>query len=166
MELPPDNRDEAAAEARGQIYALNRLLSAQSEALWVAYRESMRRRLVALSCCLEHGERVIVRRGLRQLRMCIDTVGTDAQWREHEGVSDFARRARLAPVDEAMLRAMPIDATSGVRFCPWASTADGCPWPDCPWSHAPLLAPTWKYRYWALERHNGWVGESQPAVVD
>lgn len=84
--------------------------------------------------------------------------------------------------NEAMLQAMPIDpegaqqahrvgdkeiATgSPRRFCPWNSTADGCPLSECPLSHRtlPTELVTWKYRAWALESHNGWLGEKVNAL--
>jgi hypothetical protein len=103
-------------------------------------------------------------------------------------VAEASRRAddeEMLKADEDMLNAMPIDEEEGegegegagggegeggrasrtsaipFRFCPWHSTADGCPLHCCPLSHRELPAAlvTWKYRAWALEAHNGWKGE-------
>ena len=69
--------------------------------------------------------------------------------------------------NEAMVQEMPIDTscgsggTSRTRFCPWHATVAGCPLSHCPLSHnaLPSALATWKFRLWALEAHNGWIGE-------
>ena len=80
--------------------------------------------------------------------------------------AEEARMSAASAADEAMVRAMPVDRSRGpqmTRYCPWFSTAAGCErLSSCPLSHSPLPRElvTYKYRAWALETSDGWIGET------
>jgi len=89
------------------------------------------------------------------------------QRREAQSLRHCIEVMSASPDDAAVVREMPVDGSCGparIRHCPWQHTAAGCPrLSSCPLSHKPLppdWQPTWKYRLWALENHEGWTGEA------
>ncbi len=169
---PTSTSDSPAACRRAQIYAINSLCRQRSVAEWQAYQQKRRRQMAALEMCFEHARPMWESVGLRRW-------AERCRWvQEHERhqVALAAERAQstlaycititaTSDDDAAMLHAMPVDECCGrqqTRYCPWYSTAAGCPrLSSCPLSHneLPQEQVTWAYRRWALEAHDGWIGE-------
>jgi len=165
--------DEKAVR-RAQIYALNSLLRQHHQAEWVAYKGKRQRQMSLVERCLQDGARVVALRGLRRwAERCtwieehqLQQVQEDARCQD-QALAHCIAITTSNREDEDMVRSMPIDPFCGpqmTRFCPWHSTAAGCPrLSSCPLSHnqLPREAVSYKFRAWALFAHDGWLGESQ-----
>ena len=167
-----DDGDEVDLRRR-RIYALNAVLQERQRSEWIRYRGNKRGQMAALEACLAAGANTASRRGLAQLSQRVAVAMDDERQHAQQQAIDEGNTleyciACIVPCtedDKELVRAMPVDSESGAarsRYCPWASTADGCPrLSSCPLSHRPLpeRLVTFKFRCWALEKHNGWTGE-------
>jgi len=178
----PSNDPHAAAREeqedralrRAQIYAINKLMARRAQAAWEAYRSTRGRQMAALDRCCASGATTVAVRGLRRWaeraswkRQHNEYRATLEQRREAQSLRHCIEVMSASPDDAAVVREMPVDGSCGparIRHCPWQHTAAGCPrLSSCPLSHKPLppdWQPTWKYRLWALENHEGWTGEA------
>ena len=182
----PEDDEETADLRRRRIYALNQLLCEQHQSQWRAYRHRRSQQMRALSKCAENGSVNVSRLGLRRFadscarmrddeRLAAEEAQRQLEEDQRREAEKLARCAALASKqhdDEAAMQAneecilaMPFDPASEggkARYCPWFSTADGCPMTSCPLSHAslPVRLVTYKYRLWAFETaERGWAGE-------
>jgi len=168
-----DDDEAEADERRRRVYALNEVMRKQHRAQWQAYQKRRGVQMGVLERCLANGAMTIARRALTRLAERCERVREDevclAEYeaqREARTLTNCVSCVEPSPEDEEMIRAMAVDESTGparIRFCPWHSTVAGCPrLSSCPLSHSklPVECATWRYRYWALEGYDGWIGEA------